>query len=102
VKSGRERDVQLTYGGDLERGTARPANRASPALALSALDPAAPVRLVRGSAARYRVKPKGIGYVIAGPAILGSGDPEWRAYFKNGIYVEGDAKGRVVRRFDGG
>ena len=46
--------------------------------------------------------PEGIDYVIAGPEILGSASHEWRAYFKNGIYVEGDAKGRVVRRFDGG
>jgi hypothetical protein len=100
VKGGRQRDLEVTYEGDLDRGTPRPANAASPSFALSSLDPAAPARLVRGSAKRYRVKPKGV-YVIAQPEVE-PGNHHWRAYFKNGIYVEGDAKGRVIGRFDGG
>jgi len=100
VKGGRERDLQMGYEGGLDPGTARPANAASRTLAISSLDPAAPTRLVRGSVKRYRVKPKGV-YLIAGPESE-PGDHHWRAYFKNGIYVEGDAKGRVIRRFDGG
>jgi hypothetical protein len=84
----------------MERGTPSPANTAAATFGLAAVDPAAPALLVRGAARRYRVKPKGINYVLAGPET--GGGHHWRAYFKNGVYVEGDAAGRVIRRFDGG
>ena len=100
-KGRRVRRVQVRADGALDRGTATPAGVAGATLALSAVDPAAPARLVRGSAKRYRVRPGGINYLIASPESQ-PGDHHWRAYFKNGIYVEGDAKGRVIRRFDGG
>jgi hypothetical protein len=99
VKGGRERAIVVSSEGGVERGEPSPANTAFGTFALAALDPAAPARLVRGAAKRYRVKAKGIDYVLADPE---SGGHEWRAYFKNGVYVEGDAKGRVIRRFDGG
>jgi hypothetical protein len=96
VKGGRERDVDITSEGELARGTARPANAASPTIPLAAVDPAAPTRLVRGSARRYRVKPRGIDYLVL--STNGSGGHQWVAYFKNGLYVLGDARGRVVRK----
>jgi hypothetical protein len=99
VKSGRQRDVIVSSGGGVERSEPSPANTAFGTFSVAALDPAAPARLVRGAAKRYRVKAKGINYVLASPEPDGH---HWRAYFKNGIYVEGDAKGRVMRRFDGG
>jgi hypothetical protein len=99
VKGGRERNIVISAEGGVERGEASPANTAFGTFTLKALDPAAPARLVRGAAKRYRVKSKGIDYVLAGPEPDGH---HWRAYFKSGIYVEGDAKGRVIRRFDGG
>src|SRR5215218_605802 len=78
VKGGKERDLQLTYeGGDLVRGTARPANSAVPAFPLSSVDPAAPTRLVGGSAARYRVKPKSIDYLVL--STDGLGGHQWVA-----------------------
>ena len=100
VVTGEEvRDVQIRYDGDVDASDPSPLNAASGVLELPAVDPAAPARLVRGAARRFRVKPSGINYLIADP----DGDRHlWRAYFKNGTYVEGDAKGRVVRRFDGG
>jgi hypothetical protein len=96
VKGGRERDVVVSAAGDVTRGPAR-AGSDSSTFELAALDAAAPARLVRGAAKRYRVRPRGIGYVLAGP---GPGGHHWRAYFQNGTYVEGDAAGRVIRRFD--
>jgi hypothetical protein len=101
VKGGKGRSIQIRHDGEVTRGDPSRKNAPFGTIRLASLDPAAPARLVRGSAERYRVKPKGIGYVIAsaGPE---PGNLQWRAYFKNGIYVEGDAKGRVIRRFDGG
>jgi hypothetical protein len=100
VRNGRQRDLRIGYESEMERGTPSPANTAAATFGLAAVDPAAPALLVRGAARRYRVKPKGINYVLAGPET--GGGHHWRAYFKNGVYVEGDAAGRVIRRFDGG
>jgi hypothetical protein len=99
VKGGRMRDIVVSSEGGVERGEPSRANVAFGTFSLAAVDPAAPARLVRGAAKRYRVKAKGINYVLAGPE---PGGHQWRAYFKSGIYVEGDASGRVIRRFDGG
>jgi hypothetical protein len=99
VSNDSEVDVRIGYDGAVSRGDISPLNDAFGTLALADVDPAAPARLVRGAARRYRVKPAGIDYVLAGPEPDGH---HWRAYFKNGVYVEGNAKGRVIRRFDGG
>jgi hypothetical protein len=96
VKDGRERDVIVSSEGGVEQSAPSAANTAFGTFALNAVDPAAPARLVRGAAKRYRVKPKGIDYVLARPEPEGH---HWRAYFKGGIHVEGDANGRVIRRF---
>jgi hypothetical protein len=93
-------DVRIRYDADVEGGELSPLNDAFGTIALEDVDPVAPARLVRGAAARFRVKAANIDYVLADPA--SGGGHEWRAYFKGGIYVQGDAKGRVVRRFDGG
>jgi hypothetical protein len=55
------------------------------------------VRLVRRAAARFGLRERGINYLIASAQPTGGGH-RWIAYFKNGVYVEGDARGRVVRR----
>jgi hypothetical protein len=101
VRNGRERDLVVDSDGDLTTGGGpSPAPGGAGTIGLGAIDPAAPARLVRGAAKRYRVRPRGINYVLAGPER--GGGHHWRAYFKNGVYVEGDAAGRVIRRFDGG
>jgi hypothetical protein len=94
-----EVDVRMSYEGAVSGGDTSPLNDASGTFAIADLDPAAPARLVRGAAKRYRVKATGIDYLLARPE---PGGHHWRAYFKSGIYVEGDAKGRVIRRFDAG
>jgi hypothetical protein len=97
VKGGKARDVEIRADGGVTRGDASPANRARGTVAIAALDPAAPTRLVRASAKRYGVRAKGINYVIASSPGFEPGH-HWVAYFKNGVYVEGDARGRVLRR----
>jgi hypothetical protein len=92
VRGGKQRLMQIRADGELIRFDPTPGG-SPPTLALSALDPAAPARLVRGSAERYRVNPKGIDYLVAG-------EDGWVAYFKGGTYVQGDARGRVVRRIN--
>jgi hypothetical protein len=99
VKGRRQRDVLFTFDGSVQRGDARPANQALGTVALADLDPKAAARLVRNCAKRFRVRERGINYVIAMNDIFaGDGGHRWTAYFKNGIYVEGDERGRVVRR----
>jgi hypothetical protein len=101
VKGRRQRDVLFTFEGKVQRGDPRPANPALGTLALAELDPKAPARLVRNSAKRYRVRERGINYLIAmNDVFTGDGGHRWVAYFKNGIYVEGDERGRVVRRLN--
>jgi hypothetical protein len=100
VKGGKARDFVIHVEGGVARGDPGPANPARGSFPIAALDPAAPARLVRNSVKRYRVREQGIDYVIAGRGF--DGGQVWRAYFKNGVYVEGDAKGRVIRRFDAG
>jgi hypothetical protein len=98
VKGGKQRALVISAEGGVVRGPATPANSATGSIALSALDPAAPGRLVRGAAKRYPVKEKGINYVIASRGF--DGGHRWVAYFKNGVYVEGDDRGRVIRRIN--
>jgi len=98
VKGGRQRSAQVDFEGDLVRGPASPGGTGLSAIALEAIDVRAPARLVRGSAARYKVRERGIDYLVLMP------DPieghRWTAYFKNRVYVQGDRSGRVVRRIN--
>jgi hypothetical protein len=96
VKGARQRSAQVDFEGELTRSPATPGGAALSTIALSAIDRAAPARLVRGSAARYAVRPRGINYLVLMPW-PGEGH-RWIAYFKNGTYVQGDRNGRVVRR----
>jgi hypothetical protein len=97
IRGSKQRLMQVRADGELIRFDPTPG--ASPrTLALSVLDPAAPARLVQGSAKRYRVNPKGIDYLVASPSV--EGGHGWVAYFKNGTYIQGDARGRVVRRIN--
>jgi hypothetical protein len=96
VKGRRQRSAQVDFEGELTRGPATPGGAALSTIALSEIDRAAPARLVRASAARYRVRPRGINYLVL-MTWPGEGH-RWVAYFKNGIYVQGDREGRVVRR----
>jgi hypothetical protein len=99
VKGRRERSVQFTFDGSVQRGDATAANQALGTVALGDLDPKSPARLVRNAAKRYRVRERGINYLIAMSDVFsGDGGHRWIAYFKNGIYVEGDERGRVIRR----
>ena len=51
---------------------------------------------MRASVERYGLREKGINYLVLSPSPAGG--HRWTAYFKNGHYIEGDAKGRIVRR----
>jgi hypothetical protein len=100
AKGGRGRLVQVPAGGDVFRGDPHPLPSGTRTVALADLDPEAPARLVRRSAARFKVRPQGIDYVIASPDFTGGGTYHWVAYFRNGTYVEGGASGKVRRRID--
>jgi hypothetical protein len=94
-KGSRQRSAQVDFEGDLTRSPASPGSNLD-AIAFSQIDRAAPARLVRGSAARYGVREKGINYLVLMP-YPGEGH-RWIAYFKNGTYVQGDRHGKVVRK----
>jgi hypothetical protein len=96
VRGARQRSAQVDFQGEVTRGPATPGGAGLTTVALSAIDPSAPARLVRGSAARYAVRTRGINYLVMMPW-PGEGH-RWIAYFKNGVYVQGDRRGRVVRR----
>jgi hypothetical protein len=96
VRRARRRSVQVDFQGAVTRGAATGDGAGLTTVALSAIDPGAPARLVRGSAARYKVRTRGINYLVMTPW-PGEGH-RWIAYFKNGVYVQGDRRGRVVRR----
>ena len=68
---------------------------------LADVDPRTPARLVRNAARRFPVKPAGINYVIGGENVFTGKGQRWIAYFENGIYVEGDGRGRVIRKISG-
>ena len=99
VKGSRQRSAQVNFEGELARSPAGPASGTLATVAFAAIDRAAPARLVRGSARRYSVRPNGIDYLVLSPW-PGEGH-RWVAYFKNGVYVQGDRNGRVVRKISG-
>lgn len=96
-RRGRTRNIAYRYDGTVDRGTRGRAFEALGSVPVRALDPRAPVRLVRRAAARFGMRERGINYLIASAQPTGGGH-RWIAYFKNGVYVEGDERGRVVRR----
>jgi hypothetical protein len=96
VRGSRQRSAQVTFAGEVTRGPATGGGAGVATIPLAAIDRGAPARLVRGAAARYRVRPAGINYLVMMPW-PGEGH-RWIAYFKNGVYVQGDSRGRVVRR----
>ena len=100
AKGGRGRLVQVPAEGDVFRSDPHPLPSGTHTVALADLDPQAPTRLVRRSAARFKVRPQGIDYLIAMPDFSDPATHRWVAYFKNGVYVEGDATGKVRRRID--
>ncbi len=70
-------------------------------LALADVDARTPARLVRNAAKRFPVQPAGITHIIGGQNVFSGRGQRWIAYFENGIYVEGDARGRVIRKISG-
>ena len=96
VKGSRQRSAQVDFAGKLTRGPATSGASALGTVAISQIDRSAPARLVRGSAARFGVREKGINYLVLSPD--SAAGHRWVAYFKNGVYVEGDRRGKVVRR----
>ena len=99
VKGSQQRSAQVDFEGEFRRGPAAPGGSTLSTIAFSAIDRSAPARLVRGSAARFDLRTKGINYLVLSPW-PGAG-PRWVAYFKNGVYVEGDRNGKVVRKISG-
>ena len=97
VKGSRQRSAQVNFEGELVRGPATANGGNLGGIVTSDIDRSAPARLVRGSAAQYNVREKGINYLVLSPDPI-SGGQRWIAYFKNGVYVEGDRNGKVVRR----
>jgi hypothetical protein len=84
----------------VDRGEAQPLNDAFGTIPIGEIDPRAPARLVRNSAQRYKVRERGIDYVIGSADAFDGAGHRWIAYFKNGVYVEGDERGRVMRRIN--
>jgi hypothetical protein len=99
VKGSRQRSAQVDFAGKLVRGPATAGGSNLGKVALSGIDRSAPARLVRGSAARYSVREQGINYLVLS---LWPGEGQrWVAYFKNGVYVQGDRNGKVLRKISG-
>jgi hypothetical protein len=97
-QGGRGRLVQVSADGSVFRSDPQPITGERRRLDLRDIDVRAPTRLVRRSAARFKVRPEGIDYLIASPDFTNPRAHHWVAYFKNGVYVQGDASGRVERR----
>ena len=97
VKGSKQRSAQVNFEGELVSGPATANGGNLGGIAYSDINRSAPARLVRGSAAKYDVREKGINYLVLSPDSI-SGGQRWIAYFKNGVYVEGDRNGKVVRR----
>jgi hypothetical protein len=100
IKGRRERDVQFAFDGAVQRGDASRVNPALGSIPLADVDAGAAARLVRNSAKRFRVRERGINYLVASSDTFTGTGHRWVAYFKNEIYVEGDERGRVVRRIN--
>ena len=97
-QGGRGRLVQVSADGSVFRvGPAADHRRAAPRRPARHRRASA-ARLVRRSAARFDVRPEGIDYLIASPDFEDPRTHHWVAYFENGVYVQGDATGKVERR----
>lgn len=96
VKGARRRDAEVGFEGELSRGPATRGGSGSSTVALSAIDRSAPARLVRASAARFGLRERSIDYLVLSP--YPGESHRWTAYFRNGVYVQGDRSGKVLRR----
>ena len=97
-QGGRGRLVQVSADGSVFRSDPQPITGERRRVDLRDIDVRAPARLVRRSAARFEVRPEGIDYLIASPDFEDPRTHHWVAYFENGVYVQGDATGKVERR----
>lgn len=98
TKGGRLRAVQVGLDGEVRQlgGLSGAGSTSVPTIPFSAIDTRAPERLLRGGVRRGGVRASGIDYLVMstfGDAVV------WNAYFKNGVRYQGDASGRVGRRF---
>jgi hypothetical protein len=100
IRGGRATGITISAEGGVTRGEPQPYNDALGTIALADVDPKAPARLVRNSAKRYKVRERGINYLIGSEDVFGGSGHRWIAYFKNGVYVEGDERGRIIRRIN--
>jgi hypothetical protein len=88
-KGGRLNQVQITPGSDLKE-LASSDGAPGPTIPYTAIDPAAPERLVRAGATK-KVPAGSIDYLVV------TAGPQWAAYYKGGRIVIGDAHGRRQR-----
>jgi hypothetical protein len=97
TKGGRLRSVQIHADGTLDKiSLSGPGFTSVPTIPFSGIDTRAPERLVRGGARDGGFKTRAIQYLV--PSRF-SGAIVWNAYFANGRRYEGDAAGRVMRKF---
>ena len=98
LQGGRGRLVQISADGSVFRSDPQPITGEVRRIDLRDVDVEAPRAARPRSAARFKVRPEGIDYLVASPDATNPGTHHWVAYFKNGVYVEGDASGKVERR----
>jgi hypothetical protein len=97
TKAGRLRSVLIHPDGTLDRiSLSGPGFTSVPTIPFSGLDTRAPERLVRGGARDGGFKTREIQYLV--PSEF-SGVIVWNAFFANGRRYQGDASGRVARKF---
>jgi hypothetical protein len=100
IRGRRATDVTFSAEGGVTRGEPEAYNEALGTIPVADIDPTAPARLVRNAAKRYGVRERGINYLIGSEDVFSGSGHRWIAYFKNGVYVQGDERGRVIRRID--
>jgi hypothetical protein len=101
LRGGRARSFEMTYDARVTRGEWERPNPTFGTVALADIDPRTPARLVRNAAKRFPVDTAQITHIIGGENVFTGRGQRWIAYFANGIYVEGDARGRVIRKISG-
>lgn len=67
---------------------------ALPAMPWSAVDPAAPERLIRAVAEREGRSATDVNYLV----LMSLPDPTWGLFFGDGMHYQGDAAGKILRR----
>ena len=98
-QGGRGRLVQVSADGSVFRSDPQPITGERRRLDLRDIDVRAPARLVRAQRGALQGAPGGdrLPDRLAGLRRT-PGAHHWVAYFKNGVYVQGDATGKVERR----